>query len=51
MREEAVSEFLANGGTDWSLIDKLMAEGKMIETEYEKKRFYMRKLPDSKRRK
>jgi wyosine [tRNA(Phe)-imidazoG37] synthetase (radical SAM superfamily) len=43
MREDAVSEFLATGGTDWSLIDKLVAEGKMVEIEYEKRRFYVRR--------
>jgi wyosine [tRNA(Phe)-imidazoG37] synthetase (radical SAM superfamily) len=45
MREDAVSEFLASGGTDWSMIEKLVAEGKMVETEYGNRRFYVRKLP------
>jgi wyosine [tRNA(Phe)-imidazoG37] synthetase (radical SAM superfamily) len=48
MREDAVRRFLATGGTDWGLVDKLIANGKMIETEYEQKRFYMRRLSDLK---
>ena len=51
MREEAVSEFLAKARTDWGVVDKLIGEGKMIEIDYEKDRFYMRRLPDSKRTK
>jgi wyosine [tRNA(Phe)-imidazoG37] synthetase (radical SAM superfamily) len=48
MREEAVSEFLTAGSSDWRLIDKLIAEKKMIEIQYDNRRFYMRRLPGSK---
>jgi wyosine [tRNA(Phe)-imidazoG37] synthetase (radical SAM superfamily) len=47
MRQEAVSEFLANAGSDWAVIDRLIAEGRMTEIEYENKMFYMRRLRDS----
>ena len=44
MREEAVSKFLVRAGTDWSAVRKLIAEGQLIEMEYEGRKFYMRKL-------
>ena len=45
MREDAVKEFLKKANVDWGIIEKLLNEGKLIELEYEGKRFYMRKLP------
>jgi len=44
MREQAVSEFLARAGTDWPVVRRLVAEGQLIEMEYEGNKFYMRKL-------
>jgi wyosine [tRNA(Phe)-imidazoG37] synthetase (radical SAM superfamily) len=44
MREEAVSVFLARAGTDWPVVRKLIAQGQLIEMEYEGRKFYMRKL-------
>ena len=44
MREEAVREFLARATTDWSVVQRLIAQGRLIETEYEGRKFYMRKL-------
>jgi len=44
MREEAVRALLARARGDWSIIDKLIAQGRLIETEYEGKRFYARRL-------
>jgi len=45
MREEAVKEFLRKAEADWSVVWKMITEGKMIELEYEKHRYYMRKIP------
>jgi len=45
MREEAVMEFLNKAGTSWTVIEKLMEDGSLMEVEYQGKRFYMRKLP------
>jgi len=45
MREEAVRAFLTRAKVDWSVIPKLIAQGQLIEMEYEGKKFYMRKLP------
>ena len=44
MREDAVSEFLARAMTDWSIVDRLIARGQLIEMEYQGRSFYMRKL-------
>ncbi len=44
MREEAVSEFLARAGADWPVVHRLVAQGQLVETAYEGRKFYMRKL-------
>jgi len=44
MREEAVRDLLARARVGWSSIDKLIAQGRLIETVYEGKRFYARRL-------
>ncbi len=46
MRKEAVVEFLKKANADWKLIEKLLKESKLIELEYEGKKYYMRK-PES----
>jgi len=48
MREEAVSEFLARAGADWSIVHGLIAQGRLIEMEYEARKFYMRRLHSKK---
>jgi wyosine [tRNA(Phe)-imidazoG37] synthetase (radical SAM superfamily) len=45
MRREAVSDFLARAGADWSLVRRLMARGQLVETTYAGRSFTMRKLP------
>jgi len=45
MREKAVSEFLARAGADWSVVDKLIAQGRLVELDHGGHTFYMRKLP------
>ena len=44
MREDAVKEFLRKANADWSVVEKLLHGGRLIELEYDGKRFYMRKL-------
>jgi wyosine [tRNA(Phe)-imidazoG37] synthetase (radical SAM superfamily) len=46
MRREAVSDFLARAGSDWPLVRRLIAQGRLVETTYAGRSFYMRKLPD-----
>ncbi len=49
MREEAVRELLAKSGTDWALVEKLIAEGRLLQTEYEGRKFYVRHLQHNSR--
>ena len=44
MREDAVNEFLKKSGTGFSLISKLLEESRLICTEYNNEKFYMRKI-------
>ncbi len=49
MREDAVREFLRKANADWDVIEKLIGEGKLIELEYNGKKFYMRRLKSRER--
>jgi len=44
MQEEAVREFLAKAGADWALIDNLVVQDRIFATDYEGKKFYLRRL-------
>ncbi len=44
MREEAVKEFLSRAEADWRVVDNLIAQAKLVKTEYNGKKFYMRSL-------
>jgi wyosine [tRNA(Phe)-imidazoG37] synthetase (radical SAM superfamily) len=44
MRKEAVNEFLKKANGNWTIIDKLITENKLIKTEYKDNKFYMRKI-------
>jgi wyosine [tRNA(Phe)-imidazoG37] synthetase (radical SAM superfamily) len=44
MREDAINEFLLKSNTDAQLIKRLIIEGKLVETEYNGKKFYTRRL-------
>jgi wyosine [tRNA(Phe)-imidazoG37] synthetase (radical SAM superfamily) len=44
MRREAVKEFLKKADADWSIIEKLLREDKLVKIEYEGNIYYMRKL-------
>lgn len=45
MREDAVKELLEKRGADWSLVEKMLKQGELVEIEYLGKKYYMRKLP------
>jgi len=45
MREEALMDFLKRAKSDWSVIDRLTEQGKLVESEYEGYKFYIRKFP------
>lgn len=44
MREEAVTEFLKKATAKWDVVERLLQENKLVETEYQGKKFYMRRL-------
>ena len=44
MREDAVTEFLSKAKADLSVVEKLIAEDRLVETTYREKKFYTRKL-------
>jgi wyosine [tRNA(Phe)-imidazoG37] synthetase (radical SAM superfamily) len=44
MREESVSNFLLKAKADWTVIEKMIKEDKLVEVEYNNKKFYLRKL-------
>ena len=44
MREDAVKQLLDKTGSNWHSIEKLIEKGKLKETEYRGKKFYIRKL-------
>jgi hypothetical protein len=46
MREEAVKNLLHEAKADWSVIDRLIAQRKLVETEYKYKKFTMKKFGD-----
>ena len=44
MREEAVIEFVKNANANWDVVKELIKDGKLIETEYKGRKYYLRKL-------
>ncbi len=44
MREDAVNEFLARAEADWDIVDRLVAQGRLVETAYGDHTFYLRKI-------
>ena len=44
MREEAVIELLKKADTDWGVVEKLISDDSLLEVEYQRKKFYMRRL-------
>ena len=47
IREEGVNELLTKAHVDWSVIERLMKEEKLIETNFKGNKFYMRKFFDT----
>jgi wyosine [tRNA(Phe)-imidazoG37] synthetase (radical SAM superfamily) len=45
MREDAVAILLAEGGTDWSLVARLLDRGVLAEIDYQGQKFYLRRFP------
>jgi len=45
IREDGVKELLSKANESWSVIEKLLVQKKIIQTEYNDTKFFMRKLP------
>jgi wyosine [tRNA(Phe)-imidazoG37] synthetase (radical SAM superfamily) len=50
MREEALDKVLRERRIDWSIVDRLLERGELVELAYRGKKFYMRRLPGSRER-
>ncbi len=50
MRRSAVGEILERAGEDWTTIDRMVNEEKIVELTHAGERFYFRKLPNVKRK-
>lgn len=44
MREEALKDFLKRAKSDWSIVEGLIEQSKLVESEYEGHKFYIRKF-------
>jgi len=44
MRQDAVDELLAKSGDDWSVVDRLLSDGKILCNEYNGRKYYLRKF-------
>jgi len=44
IRKDGVTELLEKADKDWSIVEKLLHEDKLIEVEYNKNKFYIRKF-------
>lgn len=47
MREEALKDFLERAKSDWAIVEGLIERGKLVESEYEGHKFYIRKFKRS----
>jgi len=45
IREDGLKELLSKANASWNIIEKLLTQRKVMQTEYNGKKFYMRKLP------
>ena len=50
MREEAVRTLLAEGGANWSLVERLVKTGALAKLEYREETFFLRRFPRANRR-
>jgi wyosine [tRNA(Phe)-imidazoG37] synthetase (radical SAM superfamily) len=44
MREDAVIQFLARAGASWAVVQRLVAQDRLVEADYDGSRFYLRRL-------
>lgn len=44
MREDAVRAFITRAGAGWAVVQKLIARGQLVQTEYQGQQFYLRRF-------
>jgi len=44
MREDSIKVFLSSAGAEWGVVEHLLAEGELIERNYNGRKFYIRKF-------
>jgi wyosine [tRNA(Phe)-imidazoG37] synthetase (radical SAM superfamily) len=44
MRDDAIEKFLKRAGADWTIIDRMLAKGLIVEKKYGENKFYLRKF-------
>ena len=44
MRKDAVKQFLEKANAEWSTVENMLSNGRIIRIEYEKKTYYMKRL-------
>ena len=49
MREEAVHDLLSRSGAEWALVQGLLDERRLVQTEYQGRKFYVRRLEQTPR--
>lgn len=47
MREDAMKDFLERAKSNWAIVEGLIEQGKLVESEYERHKFYIRKFKKS----
>jgi wyosine [tRNA(Phe)-imidazoG37] synthetase (radical SAM superfamily) len=50
MREEALRDLLERAGSDWSVVEKMLANEQLVEITHEDSKFFLRKLEPVKRK-
>ncbi len=50
LREEGVDELLKKNEESWDIVENLLKEKKIVETEYKNKKFYLRKFQKNKKK-
>lgn len=50
MRREAVEEFVARSGADWSVVSRLVEEGRLVQVDYRRETFLVRRFARAEQR-
>ena len=48
IRDDSMKSFISETGSEWSIVEQLIRENRLIESEFNNRKFYLRKLKQSK---